>query len=1406
MKKKKCKQFTFQLLKGLSFMLLILLKANQFSLAQPTVNEQRVMMQAFYWDCYNESGHGNWWDYINPKMSGLATAGITEIWLPVSCRGTNNPSMGYDPYDYYDLGEFAQKVSTPGVVETKTPTETYFGSRTELQNLITTMHSNGIKAYADMVFNHCTGGALENNPNTGGQTPTNFTPLSGKYQFHYNDFHPSTYESSDEGTFSTYPDICHANPEVMTILKNYQAWLINTIGYDGFRYDWVNGYHPSVIKDLQTAHGKFGVTEYWDQNKNNCLTYLSNINYTSNTFDFPLFYALHDMCNNGGGYDMTQLFTAGVVSSQPDYAVTFAQNHDTNKETAYVLTSGQEMLAYAYILTHKGLPMVFYKDYFNNGLAKSGTANGIDQLIWVRKHFATGACNLLFADADLYVMQRGDPGTTAGLVFGLNDNSSTIKTATVQTKWINTVMKPYAWGSSVNSSIPSCVLTDATGMMTISVNARGYVVYAPSDGLSFPVSCSLVPPASAPTFSPVAGMYTSAQTISISSATSGASIYYTTDATTPTTSSKLYSSPIVISASLTLKAMAVKSGLDNSVISSAVYSIVQPIPSPWVRADVGSVNPAGSAFYNPTGSQFINNGAGADIYGTADAFSYIYQTVTGDVTITAKVESISNTNAWAKSGVMIRGSVNSNAMDAFMALTPSNGSTFQIRTSDGGSTTTTESGGIAAPYWVKVQRSGSTFSGYMSADGANWTQVGSATTISMASSVQIGLASTSHADGTLCSAVFSNLQIVNAGNILVTGVTVSPTSAAINVGATQQLTATVSPTNATNKNVTWSTSNSAIATVSTAGLVTGVASGSATITATTADGAKTATSVITVNATTIIPTGVIVSPTSASIAVAGTQQLTATVAPTNATNKNVTWTTSNSAIATISTSGLVTAIASGSATITVTTVSGSKTATSAITVTSTVITPTGVTISPASASISVAGTQQLTATVAPTNATNKNVTWTTSNSAISTVSTSGLVTGIASGNATITVTTVSGSKTATSTITVTSTVITPTGVTISPTSVSIAVAGTQQLTATVAPTNATNKNVTWTTSNSAIATISTSGLVTGIASGSATITVTTASGSKTATCAITVNASSGQAAMYVAGTYNGWTLASMTKVSTYVWKITGVSIGTGAQQLKFANTSNWTGIDWGNATGLSGTATVTTGGGANISFTAPFSTTYTINFNTSTLGYSIVNDYMANNSQMYTVGDFSGWDPTQHPMTLTANYSWTSTNISLATGSHVMKFANTTNWSGVDWGNASGLTGTALVTTGNGPNLSFSITTAGNYVMTFNDQSRAYSISVSTKSMDEGGELISGDINRIELYPNPVSDEMNINLGNASEATIEAYDLTGKMILRKIVYQSMNTIDVQNLNLKRTIMIVRVTTSTQSAVFKVMIN
>jgi uncharacterized protein YjdB len=170
--------------------------------------------------------------------------------------------------------------------------------------------------------------------------------------------------------------------------------------------------------------------------------------------------------------------------------------------------------------------------------------------------------------------------------------------------------------------------------------------------------------------------------------------------------------------------------------------------------------------------------------------------------------------------------------------------------------------------------------------------------------------------------------------VSVTGVSVSPTSSSVNVGSTLALTATVAPTNATNTTVTWSSSNTAIATINTSGVVTGVAAGNATITVSTVDGNKTATSAISVIAVPVVNvTSVSLSPTSATVNVGASTNLTATVLPSNATNKTVTWSSNNTAVANVNSSGVVNGVAVGSATITVTTQDGAKTATSAITVT-----------------------------------------------------------------------------------------------------------------------------------------------------------------------------------------------------------------------------------------------------------------------------------------------------------------------------------------------------------------------------------------------------------------------------------------------------------------------------------------
>jgi len=260
---------------------------------------------------------------------------------------------------------------------------------------------------------------------------------------------------------------------------------------------------------------------------------------------------------------------------------------------------------------------------------------------------------------------------------------------------------------------------------------------------------------------------------------------------------------------------------------------------------------------------------------------------------------------------------------------------------------------------------------------------------------------------------------VTVSAVPVTGVTVAPTTATIVAGDTLALTETIAPANATNQNVTWFSSDITVATVNTAGVVTATGAGSATITVTTADGGHTATAAITVTAAVVPVTGVIVSPTTASMVVGGTQTLTETIAPANATNQNVTWSSSDITVATVDVAGVVTATGAGLATIAVTTADGGHTATAAITVIAAAIPVTGVTVTPTTVNITVGQTATLTPTITPATATNQNVTWTSSNLAVATVSATGVVSALSPGTAVITVTTVDGNHQALANVTVT---------------------------------------------------------------------------------------------------------------------------------------------------------------------------------------------------------------------------------------------------------------------------------------------------------------------------------------------------------------------------------------------------
>ena len=196
----------------------------------------------------------------------------------------------------------------------------------------------------------------------------------------------------------------------------------------------------------------------------------------------------------------------------------------------------------------------------------------------------------------------------------------------------------------------------------------------------------------------------------------------------------------------------------STPVSITVNGAPSGLPSGWSHADVGATGATGAAsFGNGT---YTVSGAGADVWGTADAFHYAYRSLTGDGSIVARVTSVQNVNAWTKAGVMMRNSLSASAAQAFqlVAFSPTKGVPFQRRTSDGDISSSTPGSQSTAPRWVKLVRSGNTITGYESADGTTWTLVGSDTFV-MGTNVLVGLGVSSHVAGTTASATFDNVTI-----------------------------------------------------------------------------------------------------------------------------------------------------------------------------------------------------------------------------------------------------------------------------------------------------------------------------------------------------------------------------------------------------------------------------------------------------------------------------------------------------------------------------------------------------------------------------------------------------------------------------------------------------------------------
>ncbi len=423
-----------------------------------------VMIQAFYWDVPKG---GIWWDFLKGHIDAWSAAGIDKVWLPQFAKsGSGGFSMGYDVADYFDLGEYDQY----GSVETR------FGSKTELLTLINRIHEAKMEVIADIVINHNGGGAEELNTVTGEYKHTLFTPeagtnLSGRFNRNWQSFNLS--DSPDEGN-AFYPerDLCLQCPYVQEELwineHSVAKYYKNELGIDGWRFDYVKGFSPEVIKSWNEATGNmFSVGENWDGDTDVLTQWVEASG--SAAFDFAAYYNMEKAFDSKR--DLSYLKNDALFKHHPDKAVTFAGNHDTDgREDSHadnVISPMAKPMAYAYMMTHPGIPTIFYTDYQD-----VVDREEMNRLIAINKSIAKGKFQILHASKYEYIARRAGDANNPGLIIYMNISSSPKKKSVVTAWEEGQVLYDYAENDQ------SKILVQANGLAEISVNPNSYSIWS----------------------------------------------------------------------------------------------------------------------------------------------------------------------------------------------------------------------------------------------------------------------------------------------------------------------------------------------------------------------------------------------------------------------------------------------------------------------------------------------------------------------------------------------------------------------------------------------------------------------------------------------------------------------------------------------------------------------------------------------------------------------------------------------------------------------------------------------------------------------------------------------------------------------------------------------------------------